>query len=142
MRYDANLIMGDRVLFGDFVAGNAVVHNVHSGDESGAGISTCLAPGDWLRFATAGPPLAGHDILQPYLSDTRVIEVDEATRMARLDPRRSQRLVICSHHCCSPDVKGGSFARTFHSLEKAKDDDVTAQLTDTLTITVEHVSEL
>jgi hypothetical protein len=86
-RYDANVMVGDRVLFGDFTAGSPVVRNVHDGDGNAEGIGACLVPGDWLSFVPSGPPLAGHDRPQPYGADVRIEEVEQNAGTVRLDRR-------------------------------------------------------
>jgi hypothetical protein len=83
--YDANIMIGDRVLFGDYTVGSPLVTQVHSGDRDYSGISQCLQPGDRLQLTRSGRPLPGSDRPQPYPPGTRILAIDERQGIVHLD---------------------------------------------------------
>lgn len=83
--YDANIFVGDRVLFGDYATGSPIVSNVHCGDGILSTTGQCLQSGDRLHHSASGPPLAGSDHPQPYPVGTRIVAIDERQGSVRLD---------------------------------------------------------
>lgn len=102
-RYDANIMVGDQVLFGNFTAGSPLVRHVHDGSGAFAGIAASLVPGDWLAFTRSGPPMApGAEQPLPYGPDTRIVAVDETEGTVLL----SRPATGTARHLVSPVILG------------------------------------